>query len=225
MEQRLTNGLLTGHAYAISDVRKVWIRWTGFCGFVMSGSISLSLCSASTSLPSVCRFVVRFGSRSRGYQMSVWVCMLIGLLWFSSFLQFWLMCEICLLVTTMSCAKTAEPIKIPFALRSHVGATNRVLVGIHIPHGKGQFFIPYLPCPALFLSQQLLSVFFPFLSSHPFHSPFFPGEAGWILVRCQFCGGLGLVTLSSFMQFLTDTWSLISCNVRSEYRRRECPVT
>ena len=46
MEQRLTNGLLTGHAYAISDVRKVWLSvaltlcmyqcWTSFLLIIFS---------------------------------------------------------------------------------------------------------------------------------------------------------------------------------------------
>ena len=37
----------------------------------------------------------------------------------------------------MSIAKTAEPIEMPFGLRTRVGSRNRVLDGVQIPHGKG----------------------------------------------------------------------------------------
>ena len=39
----------------------------------------------------------------------------------------------------MSPAKTAEPIEMPFGLRTRVGARNHVLHGVQIPHGKGNF--------------------------------------------------------------------------------------
>jgi len=38
------------------------------------------------------------------------------------------------------CAKTAEPIEMPFGLRARMGQRNRVLHGAQIPHGKGQFW-------------------------------------------------------------------------------------
>ena len=37
--------------------------------------------------------------------------------------------SVCLLVTTNSCAKTAEPVEIPFAVLTRVGRRNRVLDG------------------------------------------------------------------------------------------------
>jgi len=42
-------------------------------------------------------------------------------------------------VTLVSPAKTAEPIKISFGLRTGVGPGNRVLDGVQIPHGNGNF--------------------------------------------------------------------------------------
>jgi len=39
----------------------------------------------------------------------------------------------------VSPAKTAEPIEMPFALRTRVGLGNHVLDGVQFPHGKGQF--------------------------------------------------------------------------------------
>jgi len=42
-------------------------------------------------------------------------------------------------VTLVSHAKTAEPIEMPFGLRTRVGPGNHALDGVQIPHGKGQF--------------------------------------------------------------------------------------
>jgi len=39
----------------------------------------------------------------------------------------------------MSCAKTAEPIEMPFGVLSRVDPMNRVLDENTDPHGKGQF--------------------------------------------------------------------------------------
>jgi len=48
--------------------------------------------------------------------------------------------SVCLSVTLVSPAKTAEPIELPFGLRTRVGPGNHVLDGGHsTPHGKGQF--------------------------------------------------------------------------------------
>jgi len=44
------------------------------------------------------------------------------------------------LVTLMYCAKTAESIEIPFGGMTYVCSTNRILDGIEVPHGKGQFW-------------------------------------------------------------------------------------
>jgi len=38
------------------------------------------------------------------------------------------------------CAKTGEPIKMTFELWARMGIRNRVLDGVQIPHGKGQFW-------------------------------------------------------------------------------------
>jgi len=38
------------------------------------------------------------------------------------------------------CAKTTEPIEMPFGLWARMGLRNRVLDGVHIPRGKGQFW-------------------------------------------------------------------------------------
>jgi len=42
-------------------------------------------------------------------------------------------------VTVVSHAKTAEPIKMPSALRTRVGLMNYVIDGVQIPHGKVHF--------------------------------------------------------------------------------------
>jgi len=47
--------------------------------------------------------------------------------------------EVCRYVTLVSPAKTAEPIEMPFGLRTLVGPGNHVLDGVQIPHEKGQF--------------------------------------------------------------------------------------
>jgi len=45
----------------------------------------------------------------------------------------------CLLLHTAYPAKTAGLIEMPFRLRTWVGPRNRVLDGVHMPHGKWQF--------------------------------------------------------------------------------------
>jgi len=45
--------------------------------------------------------------------------------------------SVCLSVTLVSPAKTAEPIEMPFGLRTWVGPGNHVLDGGPDPHGKG----------------------------------------------------------------------------------------
>ena len=47
----------------------------------------------------------------------------------------WSVC-LCLLVTAMSCAKTAEPIEMLFGVRTFVGPKNHVLV----PQGNGHLW-------------------------------------------------------------------------------------
>jgi len=42
--------------------------------------------------------------------------------------------------TTVSCAKMAEPIEMPFGIETRVGWRNHVLKGVEIPHGKGHFW-------------------------------------------------------------------------------------
>jgi len=44
---------------------------------------------------------------------------------------------VCLLVTTVSCAKSAEPIEMPFGLWTQVGPRNHVLSGAWIPQERG----------------------------------------------------------------------------------------
>jgi len=39
----------------------------------------------------------------------------------------------------VSPAKTAEPIKMPFGLRTQMGAGNHVLDGVHVSMGRGNF--------------------------------------------------------------------------------------
>jgi len=41
--------------------------------------------------------------------------------------------------TAVSCAKTAEPIEIPFGLWARMGPSNHVLDGVKMPLGKGEF--------------------------------------------------------------------------------------
>ena len=41
----------------------------------------------------------------------------------------------------MSCAKTAEPIEMPFGMWTRVGLENHALGGATIPKWKGQFFL------------------------------------------------------------------------------------
>jgi len=43
-------------------------------------------------------------------------------------------------VMIVSPAKTAEPIEMPFGLRSRMGPRKHILHGIQIPCGKGQFW-------------------------------------------------------------------------------------
>jgi len=47
--------------------------------------------------------------------------------------------SVCLSVTLVSPAKTAEPMEMSFRLRTRVGPGNHVLDGGPDPHGKGQF--------------------------------------------------------------------------------------
>ena len=47
---------------------------------------------------------------------------------------------VCWTVTPVSPAKMDEPIKMPFGLMTRVGPGNHLLNGIHILHGKGQFW-------------------------------------------------------------------------------------
>ena len=66
---------------------------------------------------------------------------------------------VCVLFTTVSCAKTAEPIEMPFGIWSHSGSKEPCIkVGTLIPQGKLQFFggdisqpivkyMKYLVCP------------------------------------------------------------------------------
>ena len=42
-------------------------------------------------------------------------------------------------VTLRSPAKTAEPIEMPFGLRTQVSPSNHVVDGVQVPHGKGHF--------------------------------------------------------------------------------------
>jgi len=46
--------------------------------------------------------------------------------------------SVCVLSTRVSCAKTDEPTEMPFGV-SHIGQSNRILDGIHIPIGRGNF--------------------------------------------------------------------------------------
>ena len=48
--------------------------------------------------------------------------------------------SVCLSVTLVSPAKMAEPIEMPFGLRTWVGPRDHVLDGGSDPHGKGQIF-------------------------------------------------------------------------------------
>jgi len=48
--------------------------------------------------------------------------------------------SVCLSVTLVSPAQTAEPIKMQFGLGTLVGPGYHVLDEIQIPHGKGQFW-------------------------------------------------------------------------------------
>jgi len=47
--------------------------------------------------------------------------------------------SVCLSVTLVSPAKTAEPIEMPFGLRTQVGPGNHALDGVQIPMGRGTF--------------------------------------------------------------------------------------
>jgi len=42
--------------------------------------------------------------------------------------------------STLSCAKTAEPIEMPFWMKTQVGPMNHVLHGLQIPQGEGAIF-------------------------------------------------------------------------------------
>jgi len=47
---------------------------------------------------------------------------------------------VCRFVTLVSPTKTAEPIKVPFGLKTLVGPGNHVLDGVQSPPWEGQFF-------------------------------------------------------------------------------------
>jgi len=47
--------------------------------------------------------------------------------------------SVCPLITTVSPAKTAEPIKMPSGMWTQVGPRKYVLDGVQIPHEKGHF--------------------------------------------------------------------------------------
>ena len=47
--------------------------------------------------------------------------------------------SVCLSVTIVSPAKTAEPIEMLFEVRTQVGRRNYVLDEVHIPMGRGNF--------------------------------------------------------------------------------------
>jgi len=47
--------------------------------------------------------------------------------------------SVCLSVTIVSPAKTAEPMETPFGLSGTGGSKEPVLDGVQIPHAKGQF--------------------------------------------------------------------------------------
>jgi len=47
--------------------------------------------------------------------------------------------SLCLSVTLVSSAKTAEPVEMPFGLRTRVSPRNHVLDGVQISLRKGQF--------------------------------------------------------------------------------------
>jgi len=46
--------------------------------------------------------------------------------------------SVCLSVTTMSAAKTAEPIEIPFGIITRLGPRNHVLEAVQIPTREGE---------------------------------------------------------------------------------------
>jgi len=47
--------------------------------------------------------------------------------------------SVCLSVTVVRPAKTAEPMEMPFELWTRVGPRNNVLLRVHIPTGRGNF--------------------------------------------------------------------------------------
>jgi len=47
--------------------------------------------------------------------------------------------SVCLSVTVVSPAKTAEPIDMPFELWTRAGPRSHALDGVPIPHAKGKF--------------------------------------------------------------------------------------
>ena len=58
--------------------------------------------------------------------------------------------SVCLLDTTMSCAKMAEPVKMPFGVWTRVGPVNHVVtyyVGAWILPGEGAIFLQQSPGP------------------------------------------------------------------------------
>jgi len=49
--------------------------------------------------------------------------------------------SVCVLVTRMYLAKTAEPIEMSFVWLTRVGSRNYVIGGVEIPHGNGKFLV------------------------------------------------------------------------------------
>ena len=96
---------------------------------------------------------------------------------------------ICLLATTMSCAETAELIKMSFGVWTRVGPRNYVLGGCFHPQGKGQFCVLWgtFPCP-LWTHTRLTAL-----------CPGLPGWAGtrkvkpiWILLKQEIVSSSGI---------------------------------
>ena len=58
------------------------------------------------------------------------------------------LCSVCLLVSTVSCARTAELIEVPFGICTWVGLRNHILGGGLDPPGEGAIF-GYISKPAV----------------------------------------------------------------------------
>ena len=66
--------------------------------------------------------------------------------------------SVCLLVTTVSCVKTAEPVEVSFDIWTQVDQRNHVLGGAQIPQGKGQFLVHWMRPGRLFMNAGAQSV-------------------------------------------------------------------